>query len=163
MKKLNSAYANAMKEIANRGPFFELLSIEITELDFGYCKAEVVLAEKLDNPFGNPHGGVFASLIDAATFWATYSEIPENKGITTIDLQMDNLGTTKVGKLIAEGKTIKIGRTICLAEASVYDEQGKILAHGKSKMLVLSSMQSIEDGMKSIGYEKELPAKFEQP
>lgn len=159
MKKVNPAHAQALKEIANKGPFLQLLPMQITELDYGYCKLETPLSEKLNNPFGIPHGGVFASIIETATYWAVYCGIDEDKGITTIDVKMDNLSSTKEGKLIAEGRQIKIGRTVCLAEAHVRDENGKLLAYGNSKILVVPALQSFEQVVDKAGYDK-LPPKF---
>ena len=159
MKKVNPEYANALKEIANRGPFLQLLPMEITELDAGYCKIETKLTEKLNNPFGITHGGVFASLIETATYWAVYCGIEEDKGITTIDVKMDNLSGTKGSKLITEGKQIKIGKTVCLAEATVTDETGRLLAYGNSKILVVPGLQSIKQAAEYTGYGS-LPQKF---
>ena len=159
MKKVNPQHAQALKEIANKGPFLQLLPMEITELDYGYCKLETKLSEKLNNPFGIPHGGVFASIIETATYWAVYCAIDEDKGVTTIDVKMDNLASTKGGKLVAEGRQIKIGRTICLAEATVKDENGKLLAYGSSKIMVVPEMQSFEQIVDKAGYET-LPPKF---
>ena len=86
---------------------------------------------------------------------------------TPIGVSYTGKNETSFVTIKQELQTLKLGRDYSVSYKNckkvVYDEQGKILAHGKSKMLVLSSMQSIEDGMKSIGYEKELPAKFEQP
>ena len=159
MKKVNPEYAHVLKEIANRGPFLQLLPMEITELEYGYCKLETKLSEKLNNPFGIPHGGVFASIIDTVTYWAVYCSIDEDKGATTIDVNMNSLGNTKKGKLIAEGKQIKIGRTVCIAEATVKDENGKLLAYGSSKILLVPGLQSLEQIVDKAGYTT-LPTKF---
>ncbi len=161
MKNVNPAYANALKDLANKGPFLKLLPMAITELSPGYCKIETTLSEKLNNPFGIPHGGVFAALIETATYWAVYCGLEEDKGITTIDVKMDNLASIKTGKLITVGKQIKIGRTICLAEATVTDENGKQLAYGNSKILVVPGMQSIQQAVEYTG-SAPLPEKFIQ-
>ena len=160
MKHINPEYANCLKEIANEGSYLKLLPMEITELSYGYCKVETKLSEKLNNPFGNTHGGVFASLIDVATYWATYAAIAEEKGITTIDLQMDNIGSSKAKQLVAKGQLIKLGKTLCLAEAIVTDENNKLLAHGKSKILIVSGLQLIQQAMENTGFNKSLPFKF---
>ena len=48
---------------------------------------------------------------------------------------------------------------MCLAEATVVDENGKWLAHGTSKMIVTKGLQTIEDALKFTGAEA-LPPKF---
>ena len=159
MKKVNPSYLQALTEIVNQGPYLQLLPMQITEMSYGYCKVETLLSNKLNNPFGATHGGVFASILDTATYWAVYSAIEENLGITTIDLKVDNLGNSKSTKLIAEGKQIKIRKTLCLAEATIKDETGKLLAHGTSKILVVKDLQTIKQAADAIRYGN-LPQKF---
>ena len=49
------------------------------------------------------------------------------------------------GWLIAKGKTIKIGRTLCLGEAAIENEEGRILAHGTVTMMVVPNIEIKED------------------
>ncbi len=112
----------------------------------------MLIEEKHLQPFGMVHGGVYASVVDAAAFWAVYPQIDDDFGITTIELKLNYLAPTSSGILIAKGKTIKVGKSLCLAEASVEDEAGKLLAHGTETMMVLKDL-------KLQGHE-ELPPKF---
>lgn len=159
MKKVNPAYIEAVIKMANNGPYLSLLDMKICELDYGYCRLETQLSEKLNNPFGSLHGGVFSSILDTATFWALYCSIEDGSGIITLDLQINNLAAINTGKIIAEGKQIKLGRTIGLAEATLKDESGKLLAYGTSKMLVSQGLQSIDKIVNKAGIET-LPVKF---
>lgn len=104
MKKLNPEHIKAVLDLINQAPYFKLLSMEVRELDFGYCRVEVDLDTKHLNPFGGLHGGVYASIIDTASYWAVYCELEEDVGLISLDLKVDNLATIKYGKLIAEGK-----------------------------------------------------------
>jgi len=91
-------------------------------------------------------------VVDAAAFWAVYPQIDEGFGITTVELKLNYLAPTSKGTLIAKGKTIKVGKSICLGEASVEDEAGKLLAHGTETMLVLKGLK--------IRDQEQLPPKF---
>jgi len=159
MKKINPEHTKSVIEMVNKAPYLSLLSMKIIELDYGYCKVETGLNDKLNNPFGSVHGGVFSSILDTVTFWALYCSIDESDGFTTIDLQVNNLGAINSGKIIAEGRQIKFGRTICLAEGTLKDENGKLLAHGTSKILVTRGLQSISQAVDKAGT-KSLPPKF---
>lgn len=143
MRKLNQEHIEKIMDLINNGPFFQLLSIKICELRLGYCRLEISLDTKHMNSFGGLHGGVYASLIDSAAYWAVYCDLDENVGLISIDLKVDNLSTTKDGKLIVEGKRIKAGNTICLSEATVMDINGKYLAYGTSKQMVTHNLQAI--------------------
>lgn len=159
MKELNPEHIKAILDLINQGPYFKHLAMEVRKLDIGYCIVEVNLDERHLNPFGGLHGGVYASVIDTAAYWAVYCEVDEDAGLISLDLKVDDLATTKGGKLIVEGKRIKIGKTICLSEATVTDERGKLLAHGTSKQMVTQGLQSIKQAVMAMGY-RPLPPKF---
>ena len=159
MKHVNPKHIDALLELINRGPFFELLSMKVCELGIGYAKVEVDLQQKHYNPFGAIHGGVYSSIIDTAAYWSAYCELDENTGYTSIDLSVNNLSMMREGKIFVEGKSIKIGRSTCLAEAYVKDKDGKLLAHGISKLMILNGKQSIKHALETMGYQS-LPPKF---
>ena len=159
MKQLNLEHINALLELINSGPYFELLAMKVCELSIGYSRVEVDLGRKHRNPFGSVHGGVYSSVIDTAAYWSIYCELDENVGYTSIDLSVNNLSMIREGKIIVEGKSIKVGRSICLAEASAKDAHGKLLAHGTSKLMLLNDKQSIEHAIEAMGH-KALPSKF---
>lgn len=127
MRKVNPEYAKAIMAIANRAPYLKLLGMKICELDYGYCRVETQINDSLNNPFASVHGGVFSSILDTATFWALYCCIGEEDVITTLDLQVNNLAAAASGKIIAEGRLIRMGRTIGLAEGTLKDENGRLL------------------------------------
>ena len=159
MKELNPKHVEAVIGLINQGPFFRLLSIQIKELSRGHSLVEMELGQQHLNPFGGLHGGAYASVIDTAAYWSVYCELGEEAGLTSLDLKVDFLAPANVGKIWARGRCIKMGRTICLAEATAFDEKEKWLAHGVSKMLVLQDTQSIKEAVQFLG-KAPLPPKF---
>lgn len=138
MRKLNPEYVETIFSVTNQCPYFKLLSMKIRELEVGRSLLEIDLShQKHLQPFGMVHGGVFSSIIDAATFWAAYSEVDEDSGMTTVDLKLNYLAPATSGKLIARGRCIKLGKTLGLAEAKVTNERGRLLAHGISTLMVI--------------------------
>lgn len=125
----------------------------------GYSKVVIELSQKHLNPFGGVHGGVYAPLIDTAAYWAAYCGMDENAGYTSVDVCVNNLSMMKEGTLIAEGRTIKCGRNICLCEASIIDSTGKLIAYGTSKLMILQGRQSTRNILQMMGAEA-LPCKF---
>lgn len=159
MANLNPKHLTELLELVNKEPYFQLLSMRMTNLALGYCRIEMDVDKKHLNIFGNLNGGVYASILDTATYWALYCDMPEEYGLITLDNSVDYLRTARGGKLIAEGKRIHAGRRICTAEATVMDEYRKLLAHGKSKQMVVSEMQTIGYAIEIIGH-KPMPPKF---
>jgi len=152
MRKLNPQYVEAVKPLVNRSPYFRLLGMLLREVDMGYSLLEIDVREKHLQPFGAVHGGVFASIIDAASFWGVYSEVDEDVGMTTVDLKVNYLAPARGGKLIAKGRRIKLGKRLALGEAQVIDEENTILAHGTSTMIILPNLKASLEGS--------LPPKF---
>ncbi len=60
---------------------------------------------------------------------------------------------------MAEGRVIRAGRSICLAEATVTTAEGKLLAHGTSKLMLLAGKQSIRALLAAEGA-PDLPPNF---
>jgi len=153
MKKPNPEYIKRINAAVNFCPYFELLSMKLQDVGIGYSVLEIDLARKHLQPFGMVHGGVFASIIDAAAFWSVYFAIDdENAGLTTVDLKLNFLAPAVSGKLIARGRQIKMGHTLGYAEAEVTDEEGNILSHGTSTVIILPG--------KPMAADPPLPPKF---
>ena len=152
MRKLNPEYLETISRVVSTSPFFRLISMKIEALKHNLCCMEVRLEEKHLQPFGAVHGGVYASLIDAATFWAVFTAIDDGLGMTTVELKTNYLAPASKGVLRATGKGIKVGRTLCLGEATVSDGDGRLLAHGTATMMIIKDLK-IQGGM-------EYPPKF---
>ena len=153
MKKLNPEYVASTRQLANSSPYFTLLCMRVCDIEVGSSHLEIDVAEKHLHALGLVHGGVFASIIDATAFWAGFSAVQdENAGATSVDLKLNYLVPAESGKLIAQGRLIRLGRTLVYAEASVTNENDKLLAHGTSTLIILRG-QGMSDG-------SPLPPKF---
>jgi uncharacterized protein (TIGR00369 family) len=159
MKKLNPRHIQEIMNLINQGPFFRHLSMTVKDLGIGYSLVELDIGQEHLNPFGGLHGGVYASVIDTAAYWSVYCDLAEDVGFISLDLKVDFLAPAKTGKMIIKGRRIKIGKTLCLAEATAFDQKEKWLAHGVSKMMVLQGSQSISDAAEFVGTAP-LPPKF---
>lgn len=159
MPELNPKHVQRVMDMINQGPYFRHLSMPVKDLGKGFSLVELDIGNEHLNPFGGLHGGVYASAIDTAAYWAVYCELEEDVGLISLDLKVDYLAPAIAGKLIVKGRSIKIGKTICLAEATAFDQNDKWLAHGVSKMMVTQGLQTIRDAVHFTGAER-LPSKF---
>lgn len=141
MKRINPDYVAAVRKIVNSCPYFMLLSMDIQDLGWGESRLEILVQEKHLQPFGIVHGGVFGSLIDAAAFWAAYSQIPGDVGMTTVEMKINYLAPISAGRMVATGRGIRVGKTLCLADASIHNESGVLLAHGTATMMILKDLK----------------------
>ncbi len=144
MRRLNPEYVEIMTQLANSSPYFSLISMQIRDVGIGYSILEIDIAEKHLHAMGQVHGGVFASIIDAATFWAVFYAVEDqNTVMTSVDLKLNYLAPAESGKLVAEGRQIRLGKTLGYAEAKVTSEGGKLLAHGTSTLMILHGKGSM--------------------
>lgn len=156
----NPAHLEVVRGLCNRAPYLQLLGIDMTVLEAGRCRLEVDVDRKHFNPFGGLCGGVFASLIDVATYWSLYAQMPADMGGTTLDLQTNFLRAVNSGRIACEAWVTKPGRSICLCQAEITDERGRLLANGMSKMFLSPDIQHVNDAVRAIDPSIDLPPKF---
>jgi len=135
---INPAYVDALIEKINSSPFPQHLPFYVTSIADNTCQIEIKITEEHMQPLGTVHGGIIATLIDTATYWAPFLGIPQNAGMVNVDLKLNYLKPTGIGDvLIAEGNCLRAGRSINYAEASVRNAHGDLVAHGTSTLMVL--------------------------
>ncbi len=138
MRQINPDHVERLVQAINAAPYFQLLSMRVRELGLGYAVVEIDASEKHLNPLGGVHGGLFSSVIDSAASWALFYGIEdESAGLTSVDLNLRYLSPSIGGKLIAEGRQIKLGRTLGYADCRVTDANENLLAVGTSTVMVL--------------------------
>ena len=158
---INPAHTAALMALLDRRPFFSLLGMCFRAIDPGYCRIDTDFTPAVHgNAFGAVHGGVYASLIDSACYWALYCQMPEDRGYTSLDLNVTNLAAVRGGKLITEARVVRQGRSVSISEATVKDETGRLLAYGTSKLMCLEGRQSIQDLFTEAGENVLLPPKY---
>ena len=115
--------------------------MKIKELEWGTSVLEVELEKKHLQPFGYVHGGAIASVMDAATFWAVFPQVKDGMGLTTVEIKVNFLAPVREGKLVVKGRCIKIGKTLALGDATIYDAKGNLLAHGTATMMIVPGLK----------------------
>ena len=92
------------------------------------------------NPMGGVHGGLAAILVDTAGGAAIQTAQPKGRGATAVSLAVDYFRpiTRDSGPLLAEGKLVRAGGRIGLADAEVKDERGTIYARGSVTYLIFA-------------------------
>ncbi len=133
----NPEYIQELIEIVNASPFPDHMSMRLLEVALDRAVLDLNTNRCHLQAFGIVHGGVLATLIDTATFWAVYMRIPEGAGLVNIDLKLNYLRPVETGLLIAEGRAIRSGNSISYAETTVLNEKRELIAHGTSTLMTL--------------------------
>ena len=94
------------------------------------------------NPMGVVHGGILCDLADAAMGTAVASTLHEQETFTTLDLTAHFLAPVLEGRLVAEAKVVRRGRTTAYVECEVKGDAGKLIAKACSTCLILAAEPS---------------------
>jgi len=118
-------------------PIAKLIGWTMTALAPGRATMELDADARLANPMGTLHGGVLCDLADAAMGIAYASELARGESFTTLELKINFMKPVWRGRLRAEGKVVKRGRTVGLVEADVLDDKGSLVARASSTCMTL--------------------------
>lgn len=92
------------------------------------------------NPLGTVHGGVLSTLLDTAAACSVHSTLAVGERYTSLDLTVKFLRavTEDTGRVVAVGRVLHRGRRTALAEASLTDGAGHVVAHATSSCLIMA-------------------------
>lgn len=121
-------------------PIGETLGMTDFEVERGSVTVRGPAAEFHYNPLGVVHGGVISTLLDTAAACSVHSTLAAGEGYTSLDLNVKFLRPVTVdsGLLTCVGHVVQRGRRTALAEAKLFDEQERLLAHATSSCMIFS-------------------------
>ena len=135
------AYLQAIASgAAPQPPIGLALGFSLIEAERGHVVFEMIPDEFHYNPIGTVHGGLAAMLIDSASGCAVYSTLDAGVRWTTIKMSIDYLKglSDSVGTIRCVGRTVRVGRSIGIADASVVGNDGTVYARGTTTCMILS-------------------------
>ncbi|MDV2989879.1 MAG: PaaI family thioesterase [Dehalogenimonas sp.] len=107
-------------------PAWQLLGIKLVELDDGYAKVSLTLKPEFTNFVGSVHGGIIVTLADSAFGYAVNA-----LHYPTVAAQFNTHFLNPAypdSELTAECRVVKAGKRAIMAEISVEDATGKLIA-----------------------------------
>lgn len=112
-------------------PYMRFLGLEVVTAGTGAVEIRLPFRDEFLRQDGSDwlHGGVVSALVDIAGDYAVLTEV--GAGVPTIDLRVDYLRPARRGALIAVGRTVRVGRTVSVADVEVRDESGTLVAVGR--------------------------------
>jgi uncharacterized protein (TIGR00369 family) len=108
------------------------LGLEIIRAEKGRVEIRLPYREELLRHDGSDwlHGGVVSALADIAGDYAVMTQTAPN--VPTIDMRVDYLRPARRGDLTALGRTVRVGRTVCVADVEIRDSTGELVAVGRA-------------------------------
>jgi uncharacterized protein (TIGR00369 family) len=124
-------------------PIANLIGFRMTAIEPGRSRFELDADDRHHNPMGTMHGGVLCDIADIAMGAAYASTLGEGESFTTLELKINFLRPVRAAHLVADGTVVQRGRTVGVAECSVTDERGRLIAKASSTCLTLTGEQAM--------------------
>lgn len=127
----NKPTVESVQALITRGPFHQWLGLQVQSVGDEEIEIKATWRpEWVVNPdAGYTHGGILGALVDLTADWALVSTT--GRGVPTIDMRVDYHRAAMKGDLTCKGKVVKSGKQFSVCEASIYNEQGQLLASGR--------------------------------
>ena len=117
------------------------LGLELVRAERGTVEIRLPFREEFLRQDGSDwlHGGVVSALADIVGDYAVITEV--GTGVPTIDLRVDYLRPARRGDLVGVGRTLRVGRTVSVADVEIRDTTRTVIAVGRA---VYASPREIE-------------------
>ena len=100
------------------------LQAQITHLAAGEVDISFDWAAGLTQQHGYIHAGMLSTALDSACGYAGFSLMPADAGVLTIEFKSNLLAPAQGQRFRCEGRVLKPGRTIIVAEGRAYAIDG---------------------------------------
>ena len=129
MSEQESEASGALAELRARAegePIASFLRMQLLELSPGYARVAMKLAPEYQNFNGLVFGGIVVAVADQAFAYAVNSVAHPS---IASQFNIHFIAAARVGdELIAEGRLMKSGKRVSIAEMTVTNQEGKLIA-----------------------------------
>jgi uncharacterized protein (TIGR00369 family) len=121
-------------------PIAALMNMTAVFVEEGRIVFEGEAGEEHYNPIGIVHGGFALTIMDSALGCAVHTMLPAGTTYATTDIQVRMLRpiSKATGRVRCEAKVQHVGRTLGVAEATLVDKNGKLLATGTTACAIFA-------------------------
>ncbi len=117
------------------------LGARLTRIAPGEVEITLPFADHILQQHGFVHAGVVATIADSAAGYAGLTLMPKGAGVLTAEFKINLLAPAAGDRLVAQGRVIKSGRSLTIAEADVFAEEGATRKHAARLTATLMSMR----------------------
>ncbi|HEX6006103.1 MAG TPA: PaaI family thioesterase [Burkholderiales bacterium] len=120
-----------LQQLITRGPFNRWLDFTVLKIEADGIEVRAAWREEwVVNPERRyTHGGILAAIVDVAADYAIAAQL--GRPVPTIDVRVDYHKPAMPGDLTARARAVRLGSQYSTAEASVYDQEGALVASGR--------------------------------
>ena len=135
---------NYIRESFARQKAMALIGASLTMVSAGKTEVSLPYRDDLTQQKGFVHGGIIGMIADTACGYAAYSLMPASASLVAVEYKINILAPAR-GALVARGEVVKTGRTLTVARAEVYAEDGKHIATMQQTLMMLPDTADTPD------------------
>jgi uncharacterized protein (TIGR00369 family) len=151
MAKTQTATLEQTRAVLRRISFDSLLGMEVSKLHPDGITLRCKVREELLNLAGALHGGVAASLADAAVGVAIHHRFGGKRPISTVELKVNYFRPVLKGTLFARARLLRIGSTLCVGRVDLTDDQRNSVGTAIATYIFLDARGGKSNGAGSDG------------
>lgn len=136
---MNRSVEGARAPGASIGPLADYLNIRNEGTADGHARYSMDVTPAMLNPHGVLHGGAVYVMVDYSMGGATMSVLPPGQICATIEIKISYLAGVRSGRLEAETRVLKRGRSVVFLESKVTDEVGRLVAAATGSFAVIGA------------------------
>ncbi len=123
-------FATRVRASFDRQAAMKTIGATLTGVEAGWVAIELPWAQPLTQQHGFLHAGMVATALDSACGYAGFSLMPADAAVLTIEYKINLLAPAKGQRFRMEGRVIKPGRTVTVAEGQAF-----AIDEGKEKLI----------------------------
>ena len=135
---------NYIRESFARQQAMGLIGASLTRVERGRVEIALPYRETITQQKGYVHGGIVGMIADTACGYAAYSLMPASASLVTVEYKINILAPAR-GPLVARGEVVKAGRTLTVARAEVYAQDGTHIATMQQTLMMLPDTADTPD------------------
>jgi len=135
---------NYIRESFARQKAMALIGASLSVVSAGKSEVSLPYRDELTQQKGFVHGGIIGMIADSACGYAAYSLMPASASLVTVEYKINILAPAR-GALVARGEVVKAGRTLTVARAEVYAQDGKHIATMQQTLMMLPDTADTPD------------------
>jgi acyl-CoA thioesterase len=110
-----------VRSFLTRHAFNHLLGLELVRIHRDGLTIQCRVRPELLNSAGSVHGGVTASIADAAVGSALQHHFAGTRRFTTVEMKVNYFRPVTEGRLVARSHLVRIGSSICVGRVDLAD------------------------------------------
>ncbi len=128
-------------EIFNKSrgaPGTQLLSFQVTQsiMSEGLIRATCDLDERFTNPMGTIQGGFLVAALDEVMTVAAIAKSGISVFAPSLEIKTSYIKPIKPGLIEAEGKVIRLGKSVAFLEGTLFNQEGQIAVKATATSLI---------------------------